>query len=163
MNTDFRDLLAALIGAQVEFIVVGAHAMAIHGVPRATGDLDIWVRPSRENAGRVWRALGTFGAPIASLGITREDLERAGVVVQIGLPPRRIDILTAITGVEFDFAWRGRVLHDIESLKVPFLGRAEMIRNKSSTRRPKDLADLALLEAGADAAPIEPPPKPEEP
>jgi hypothetical protein len=145
VNDDFQDLLAALLEAGVRFLVVGAHAMAAHGVPRATGDLDVWIAADPANADRVWTALLRFGAPVAAMGVRREDLTRADTVVQIGLPPRRIDLLTTITGVGFDEAWSGRVTHPVAGLAIPFLGRAELVRNKRATGRAKDLADLEAL------------------
>lgn len=99
----FRDLLRAFVDHEVQFLVVGAYALAVHGRPRATGDLDLWVETSPANADRVLAALRDFGAPLHDL--TREDLSRPGVVFQIGLPPLRIDILTQISGVEFPDAW----------------------------------------------------------
>jgi hypothetical protein len=145
VNDDFRDLLAALLEAGARFLVVGAHAMAAHGVPRATGDLDVWIAADPANAERVWTALLRFGAPVAAMGVHREDLTRADTVVQIGLPPRRIDLLTSITGVGFDEAWSGHVTHPVSGLAIPFLGRAELVRNKRATGRAKDLADLEAL------------------
>ena len=145
MNEDFRDVLAALLAGEVLFLVVGAHALAVHGVPRATGDLDIWIAADPANADRVFSALVHFGAPIEALGVSRDDLKRPDQVVQIGLPPRRIDILTSISGVAFDEAWSGRVTCEVAGLAVPFLGRAELIRNKRATGRMKDRADLEAL------------------
>lgn len=100
MNEDFRDLLFSLLESGARFLVVGAHAMAVHGVPRATGDLGVWVRPDPSNAERVWRALVEFGAPVEGLEISREDLHTRGMIVQIGLPPRRIDVLTDVSGLD---------------------------------------------------------------
>jgi hypothetical protein len=148
VNEDFRDLLAALLEAGARFLVVGAHAMAVHGVPRTTGDLDVWIAPDPDNARRVWEALLRFGAPVAAMGVTQQDLTRAYAVVQIGLPPRRIDLLTSISGVGFDAAWSGRVSHAVAGLGVPFLGRAELVRNKRASGRTKDLADLEALGEG---------------
>jgi len=145
VNEDFRDLLAALLGAEARFLVVGAHAMAVHGVPRATGDLDVWIARDPTNVGRVWGALMRFGAPVAALGVKQDDLTSSDRVVQIGLPPRRIDILTSISGVEFDEAWPDRVTHEVDGLAVPFLGRAALVRNKRATGRTKDRADLEAL------------------
>ncbi len=145
MNEDFRDLLAALIDGGARFLVVGAHAMAVHGVPRATGDLDVWIDPDATNAERVWGALVRFGAPITSLGLSLEDLRRPEQVVQIGLPPRRIDVLTSITGVDFEEAWEGRVTHEFDGLATPFLGRAALVKNKRAAARAKDLADLQAM------------------
>jgi hypothetical protein len=146
LNDDFRDLLNELLAAGARFVVVGAHAMAVHGVPRATGDLDVWIHPEPANAERVWAALQRFGAPVGQLGIAREDLATPGMVVQIGVPPRRIDLLTELSGLDFEGAWRNRTARSIGSLEVPFLGRDDLIRNKRASGRPKDLADLEILE-----------------
>ena len=146
MNEDFQDMLAALLWSGARFLVVGAHALAIHGVPRATADLDIWVRADPANAERVWTALGRFGAPVDTLGAAPGDLARPGLVLQIGVPPRRIDILTELTGIDFESAWRSRVVHRIGSLEVPFLDRETLIRNKRATGRLRDLADVERLE-----------------
>jgi hypothetical protein len=145
VNEDFKDLLAALLGAEARFLVVGAHAMAVHGVPRATGDLDVWIARDGSNTERVWSALMRFGAPVAAMGVARDDLTRPDMVVQIGVPPRRIDILTSISGVEFDEAWPGRVTHEVDGLAVPFLGRTALVRNKRASGRTKDKADLEAL------------------
>lgn len=107
MNPDFRDLLAAFNARGVEFLVVGAHALAAHGLVRATKDLDLWVRPDSANAPRVLAALADFGAPLQDL--TPEDLSRPGLIFQIGVEPIRIDIITAIDGVEFSEAWALRL------------------------------------------------------
>jgi len=106
-NIDFRDLFAALNDAGAEYLVVGAHALAAHGHVRATKDLDVWIRASPENAARVYRALGSFGAPLQGLSV--EDLAGPDLVFQIGIPPVRIDIITSIDGVDFDSAWRERM------------------------------------------------------
>ena len=145
MNEDFRDLLAALLGSGARFLVVGAHAMAVHGVPRATGDIDVWIARGGDNVERVWSALTRFGAPVAAMGVSQDDLARPGMVIQIGLPPRRIDVLTSISGVDFDEAWPDRVTHEVDGLAVPFLGRAALVRNKRASGRTKDLADLEAL------------------
>ncbi|HEY5906394.1 MAG TPA: hypothetical protein VIZ31_00045, partial [Vicinamibacteria bacterium] len=123
-------------------------ALAVHGVPRATGDLDVWIARDGANVDRVWAGLTRFGAPVMALGVRKEDLIRPDVVVQIGMPPRRIDVLTSISGVEFDEAWAGRVTHEVGGLAVPFLGRAELVRNKRASGRTKDRADLEALGEG---------------
>jgi hypothetical protein len=128
------------------FLVVGAHAMAVHGVPRATGDLDIWVRPDPENAQKVLRALVEFGAPLETTNLRAEDLTDPETVYQIGLPPRRIDIITDIDGVTFEEAWQSKVISQVAGLAVPFLGWDVLLRNKKASGRPKDLADIELLE-----------------
>lgn len=145
MNDDFLDLLRALASAGARFIVVGAHAMAVHGVPRATQDLDIMVDRSGKNAALVWSALEEFGAPVAALGISQADLMRRDVVVQIGVPPRRIDLLTSITGVTFESAWESRIEQETDGVRVPYLGRAALVANKRAVGRHKDLGDLEAL------------------
>jgi len=146
LNDDFRDLLSLLLETESRFLVVGAHALAVHGVPRATGDLDVWIDRDRENAERVWNALVRFGAPVAALGILKGDLETPNTVVQLGLPPHRIDVLTDITGVEFGAAWPSRVSSHLGGLEVPFLSKAHLIANKRATGRLRDLADVEALE-----------------
>ena len=138
--------MQALLDAGARFLVVGAHAMAIHGVPRATGDLDLWISPDHANSERVWQALLAFGAPVGELGVSREDLETPGMVVQIGIPPRRIDLLTEASGLVFEEAWHNRTTHRLDSYEVPFLSREDLVRNKKATGRAKDLADLDVLE-----------------
>jgi hypothetical protein len=145
LNADFEDLLVALSDEGAEFLVVGAFAVAVHGVPRATGDLDVLVRPEPGNADRVYRALVRFGAPVAAAGLGREDLCRPGMVYQVGLPPRRIDILTEITGVTFDEAWATRVPVELGRRTIAFLGREALLRNKRAAGRAKDLADVERL------------------
>lgn len=143
MNRDFVDLLHEFIESDVRFLVVGAYALALHAKPRATGDLDLWVEPTRENAGRVLRALQRFGAPLQE--VTEADFATLGTVFQIGVPPRRIDILTALTGITFQEAWEDRLPHQIGPCQVSFLGRRSFIQNKKALGRAKDLADLELL------------------
>ncbi|HLE70897.1 MAG TPA: hypothetical protein VJH87_14550 [Vicinamibacteria bacterium] len=145
LNEDFRDLLLEFADGKVEFIIVGAFAVAYHGVPRATGDMDVFVKPSPDNAKRVFDGLVRFGAPIASAGVTPRDFETAGIVYQIGQPPRRIDVLTKISGVSFDEAWAARRTVQFEGRDVHFIGREELLRNKKAAGRPKDLADLSRL------------------
>jgi len=146
-NDDFRDILLAFIDAGVRFVVVGAHALAAHGFPRATGDLDLLVEPSQDNAHRVVSALRAFGAPIENHGVGEQDFVKTQNVYQMGVPPRRIDILTSITAVEFADAWIGRVEGKLGELNLPFLGKVELLRNKRSTGRPKDIVDADLLES----------------
>lgn len=144
MNEDFLDLLRALSAADARFLIVGAYAVAIHGRPRATGDLDVWVKASRENASKVLRGLKEFGAPLMDL--TEEDLASEGVIFQVGLPPRRIDILTALSGIQFDSAWGNRVSAQFGPVKVFAIGLNDLITNKRAAGRPKDLVDVAELE-----------------
>ena len=146
LNDDFLDMLDALAAEGVEFLIVGAHAMAVHGVPRATGDLDLLVRPEPDNAARVLAALRSFGAPVAQHGISERDFVQPGTVYQLGLPPRRIDLLTAISGVSFERAWATRVEAQLAGRQVGVLGRQALLENKRATGRAKDLADVRLLE-----------------
>ena len=145
LHEDFRDLLVLLADAGVEFVVVGAYALAFHGAPRASGDIDLFVRPAPDNARRVFDALARFGAPLAAAGISAGDFARPGLVYQIGLPPRRVDILTEISGVTFDEAWVSRAAGEVEGRTVGFIGRAALLRNKEASGRPKDIADAARL------------------
>jgi hypothetical protein len=143
LNPDYRDMLSALSEAGVERIVVGAYALAFHGLPRATGDIDIWIRCSAENARRVLDALGAFGTPLTGLTVT--DLETPGTVLQIGVAPRRIALLTTIDGVEWDDAAMAVEYADIEGLRIPIIGKAHLIQNKLATGRPKDHLDVSSL------------------
>jgi hypothetical protein len=143
VNPDFRDLFAALNAAGAEFLVVGGYALAVHGTPRFTKDLDIWVRADERNAQRVWKALESFGAPLGELALA--DLSAPGIVFQMGLPPNRIDLLTGIDGVEFEEAWRNRVTSAYGDQPVTVLGRSELIRNKEATGRPQDTLDARTL------------------
>ncbi len=143
MNRDFAEMLSALSEAGAEFLIVGAHALAAHGVPRATGDLDIWVHSTGENATRVLTALKVYGAPLADLSL--DDLTKPDTVFQIGVVPCRIDILTGISGVRFAEAWDRRIAVDVEGVQVQVIGRDDFKINKRASGRPKDLLDLELL------------------
>lgn len=144
LNPDFRDILFAFSKAGVKYLLVGAYAMAAHGQVRATGDIDLWVEFSQDNSAKVMDALETFGAPLHE--IRQDDFEQADVVFQIGVAPRRIDILTSIDGVEFSDAWEGRHEVRVSGITVPVIGRPELIKNKLSTGRTKDLADAEWLQ-----------------
>lgn len=143
LNQDYKDILSAFNAEKVDYLIVGAYALAVHGVPRATGDMDIWIRMSPENAARTWRALANFGAPLADL--KEMDLNTPGMVFQIGVAPCRIDLLTSIDAVDFEQAWSDRVETQVEGLKIPVIGRAHLIANKRAVGRPQDLADIARL------------------
>lgn len=143
MNPDFVDLLRAFAAADVRFLIVGAYALAHHGRPRATADLDIWIDATPLNAPRVMGALAAFGAPTQD--ITELDFARPGIVFQIGVAPGRIDILTTLTGLTFDEAWTTRDQGRFGDLTVDFIGREAFVRNKRATGRAKDLGDLEGL------------------
>ena len=142
---DFADLLRAFIDHEVRFLIIGAYALAVHGRPRATGDLDLWVDATPENAARTMRALQAFGAPLADL--READLATPGVVFQIGIAPVRIDILTSVSGVSFGEAWPARVAAEFAGVDVPVIGRAHLIANKRALGRPRDVVDVQELES----------------
>jgi len=144
MNPDFVDLLREFVAADVRFLVVGAYALALHGRPRATGDLDVWVDATPENASRVMQALAAFGAPLAE--VTVDDFAREGITYQIGVVPGRVDILTQLTGLSFADAWPKRLHHAFGDIEVDFIGRDAFLRNKRATGRPKDLGDIEGME-----------------
>jgi hypothetical protein len=144
VSPDFKDLLSTFDAHGVEYLVVGAHALAAHGHVRATGDLDVWVRPESANATRVLSALRAFGAPLQDL--TAADLSQAGTVFQIGVAPIRIDVLTAIDGVSFEEAWPDRLVARFADIPVPVLSAAHLARNKRAAGRAQDLADVEWLE-----------------
>ena len=145
MNRDFAEMLKALAAESVEFLVVGAYAVAGHGVPRATGDIDLWVRPTPDNAARVWRALERFGALRSR--VSPESFTQPDVVYQIGLPPNRIDFLTTIDGVAFDDAWAEKVPCVVSGIAFNMLSLRHLLENKRTTGRPQDLADVARLQS----------------
>ncbi len=151
LNHDYVEMLSALCVEKAEFLLVGAYAMAVYGVPRATGYMDLWIRPTRENAERVWRALERFGAPLARL--TLEDLHSEGTVLQFGVVPCRIDLLTRISGVAFEEAWTKRGILTLEGLSVPVLHEDHLLQNKLATGRPKDRSDVAMLRARRKGTP----------
>lgn len=143
LNPDFRDILSCLKDEEVEFIVVGAYALAAHGLPRATGDIDIWVKNSPDNAQRIIRALTKFGAPISNL--SEEDFTSPDLIIRMGIEPCRIDLLTGIDGVEFNAAWQNRVTINVDDLELYVLSRADLLQNKLAAGRDKDQSDIAWL------------------
>lgn len=145
LERDFRDIMHEFNEAGVEYLVVGAYALAGYGLSRATRDLDLWVRVSPENATRVLAALAAFGAPPHLA--TRRDLMDPDMVIQIGVEPVRVDILMSISGVEFDPAYAARVTVQVEDVAMPLLGREQLIANKRTAGRKKDLLDAEWLEA----------------
>lgn len=140
---DFSELLASFAEHRVEFVVVGAYAVAFHGRPRMTGDLDLLVAPTKENAERVMRALDAFG--FGDVGLTASDFAAPDTVVQLGVAPVRVDLLTSLTGVSWEEAWSGKVSADFAGTPVFVLGLAELRRNKRATGRAQDRADVEAL------------------
>lgn len=148
LNRDFEDLLVELYDAGVEFVIVGGHAVAYHGHPRATKDLDVLVRSVPENAARVYRALAAFGAPVEAFDVREEDFTTYDGILQIGLPPRRIDILNQAAGTTFDEAIAAGEFLEIQGRRIPVIGLDALLRNKAAAGREQDLADIVNLERG---------------
>jgi len=144
VNSDFKELLLAFNAHGVEYLIVGAHALAAYGHVRATKDLDVWVRPDRENAQRVLKGLSDFGAPLGDL--TADDLSKGGTIFQIGMPPLRIDVITEIDGVDFEDAWPDRLQTGFAGVPAFVISRRHLIRNKKAAGRLQDLADVEKLE-----------------
>ena len=144
LDQDFNEFVQLLLANDVRFLIIGGYALAAHGAPRYTGDLDTWLWVNGDNADRVLVVLESFG--FGSLNITREDLLNPDTVIQLGYPPHRIDLLTGIDGVDFDEAWSRRAKFDINGQLVPFINREDLITNKKAVARPQDLADVAKLE-----------------
>lgn len=144
---DFRDLLVELADAGAEFVIVGGHAVAFHGHPRATKDLDVLVRAATDNAHRVYAALAAFGAPLAQFEVVAGDFASYEGVLQIGVPPRRIDVLNRADGISFDEAVSAGDAFVLDGRRIPVIGREALLRNKRAAGRLQDLADVAALEA----------------
>jgi hypothetical protein len=148
VNADFRDLFAALNDAGAEYLVVGGYAFSFHAFPRFTKDLDIWIRATPDNAARVHAALTVFGAPLDD--VAESDLASEGLIFQIGVVPNRIDILTSVSGVEFDEAWQDREETRYGDQTICLISRAHLIQNKRAVGRPQDLVDADQLERELD-------------
>lgn len=147
VQQDFKELLALFNAHNVKYLIVGGYALAFHGAPRYTGDIDIFIKPDKENACYIMMALKDFG--FGAVGIKQEDLETPGKVIQLGYPPVRIDIITSISGVSWDEAFDGRDDGRYGDVPVHYIGREQYVLNKKTSGRKKDLADLEAL--GEDA------------
>ena len=147
---DFRDLLLELADAGAEFVLVGGHAVAFHGHPRATKDMDVLIRANTSNAERVYRALAEFGAPLSSFQVNAADFASYSGVLQIGLPPRRIDVLNRADGITFDEAVAEGASFTLDGRKIPVIGRAALIKKKRAAGRAQDLADIQAIEQKQD-------------
>jgi hypothetical protein len=143
IQSDFKELLQLLNAHHVRYIIVGAYALAFHGVPRATGDLDVWVKPDQINAENILQALDEFG--FGELGLTTEDFTRADFVVQLGHPPVRVDFVTSITGVTWEEAANNAVSGTFAEVPVTYIGKSEFIKNKRAIGRSKDIADADAI------------------
>ncbi len=143
IHPDFSELLKLFADFQVEYVIVGGYALAFHGAPRYTGDLDILLRTTSENARRVINALRAFGFGDTNLSV--DDFSTEGRFVRLGHPPVRIDLLTAISGVSWSEVYDNRIMGRYGTLEVPFIGRAQFIINKRASGRLKDLADIEAL------------------
>jgi hypothetical protein len=147
LQADLREFIELLNSHNVDYLVVGGHAVAFHGHPRFTGDIDFLIRATPANARRVLRVLQEFG--FGEIGIGEADLIEAGRIVQLGQPPNRIDLLTSISGVDFESAWGSRVPTTMDDQPVNLIGWDDLVRNKRMSGRQKDLADLEKLLAVA--------------
>jgi len=143
VQPDFKELLALFNAHRVEYVIVGAYALAFHGAPRFTGDLDLFVKPNPDNARRILAALAEFG--FGSAGLTAEDFTRPDHVIQLGVPPVRIDLITSLTGVSWEETVAGRATGSYGDIPVHYIGRQQFIANKRATGRKRDLADLEAL------------------
>jgi len=143
LDTDFREFVESFVANDVRFLIVGGYAIAAHGLPRYTGDLDAWIWVSPQNAEKVFLSLEAFG--FSGLGLTKEDFTRPDSIIQLGYPPYRIDILTSIEGVEFDDAWTRRVIVAVDDLEIPIIGLEDLLTNKRAAGKPQDIADIARL------------------
>ncbi len=148
LNEDYRDMLQILLGDEVRFLVVGAYAMGAYGYPRATGDIDIWVDTSPKNSKKVYASLAKFGAPLTN--ISEQTFTEEGIIFQIGIAPRRIDIITHIDGVRFEDAYESKEVIEVEGLHIPFISKDNLIKNKRSTGREKDKLDADYLSRNQD-------------
>ena len=143
LNEDYKEMLQLLSEEQVDFMIVGAYALGVHGYPRATGDIDIWVKPNDINSGKLYKVLARFGAPLDQIKI--DDFSKEGIIFQIGVIPRRIDIITKIDGVTYEEADEDRIIVKVEDLKIPVISLDKLIKNKMSTGREKDELDIKTL------------------
>lgn len=143
LNEDYKEILQNLSDNKVKFLIIGAYAMGAYGYPRATGDFDIWIENSPENSKKIYRALTQFGSPLAK--ITEKTFCEKNIVFQIGVTPKRIDIITAIDGVDFKKAYSHRKKIKLDEISVPFISLPDLIKNKLSTKREKDKLDAQYL------------------
>lgn len=148
LNSDYKEMLQCLLGEGVRFLLVGAYAVAVYGFPRATKDIDFFVHAAPDNASNLMRALNRFGAPLSD--VSAADFSSEGIIFQIGNSPRRIDIITRISGIDFVRAYANRKNVSIEGVEVPVISLEDLITNKRASGRSQDLADIEKLESAQD-------------
>jgi hypothetical protein len=152
---DFRDFLVAMADVNAEFVLVGGWAVAVHGRPRTTEDLDVFVRPTPENSERVYRALAAFGAPVHAHGLRPDVFSAGGYGYRFGIKPNLVEVLTTISGVDFDTALVERIVVHVDGRSIPVIGRPALVANKRAAARPKDLEDVRWLERHPSGPPRE--------
>ncbi|MFC1765957.1 nucleotidyltransferase [Planctomycetota bacterium] len=138
-------MLSCLLEEKVEFLLVGGYALGVYGHPRATKDIDLWIWADSVNSEKTYRALAKFGAPLAN--VTPTDFSKSGVILQIGVPPNRIDLITKADGIEFKASYQNRAIVSVEGLDIPVISKKDLILNKRATDRPQDRVDVDILEA----------------
>jgi hypothetical protein len=151
LQKDLREFIELLNSHEVRYLIVGGHAVAFHGYPRMTGDIDFFLEVSEENARKLVAVLAQFG--FAGLGLTAKDFLEPGAIIQLGYPPHRIDLVTSISGVTFAQAWEHRVYGQVEGLAMVFVDKPTLLANKAASGRPKDLADLDALSKSSRGKP----------
>ncbi len=144
LSRDFSEFIECLNESNVRYLVIGGYAVAHHGHPRYTKDLDVWLEMSPENSTRIIKALEKFG--FATLGLRAEDFLEPDTIIQLGYEPQRIDLLTSAAGIDFATAWENQCLVEVEHLTIRVLGLPQLIKNKQAVGRPQDLADVDALE-----------------
>ena len=143
LSGDLKEFIASLNSAKVEYLIVGAWSFAFHARPRYTGDLDIFVNPTENNAENIFRALDDFG--FGDIGLSQKDLTEPEQIIQLGVVPNRVDLLTGLTGIKFSEAWAERASGQLDGIDVTFISRQHLIENKLAVGRPQDLTDVELL------------------
>ncbi len=142
---DFKELLTLFIGKKIDFLIIGGYALALHGYPRFTGDLDIFINNSRDNVSKIVQALDEFG--FGSLGLTAEDFLQRETVIQLGVAPVRVDLLTSLSGLSWNEADSNKVIREMNGLMIPFISKSDLIQNKKASGRLQDLADIEHLQS----------------
>jgi len=145
LSQDFREFVELLIKNDVDYLVVGGYAVGVHGHPRYTGDLDIWLNPTQHNAKKIFKCVCEFG--FGSLGLKESDFIKEGNIIQLGYPPLRIDLLTSIDGVVFEDCFENRKVVEIDGLVINFIGYRDLLQNKRSSGRPRDIDDIEHLQS----------------